>query len=200
MVKCQWKQVLRKPNGYSPSALWQWRFQGLWWGADFECVGAFTERKWRISWIDPKGVDQEGWNRITERTKLLDIDGFLSVSGLKMLIGSGFNSLFWLSSIWLFDSLWWDWDARTSLGKCRKAGPKGLVWAARLLERFIPVDLHSHPSTTCNPHHIHWGENLKLGKTLWWLSFIATKVRAATPEMLSLIFNRKLRLSGLTDF
>lgn len=38
--------------------------------------------------------DQEGWNRIPERTKLLDIDGFLSVSGLKMLIGRGFNSLF----------------------------------------------------------------------------------------------------------
>ena len=38
--------------------------------------------------------DQGGWNRIPERTKRLDIDGFLSVSGWKMSIGSGSDGLF----------------------------------------------------------------------------------------------------------
>lgn len=38
--------------------------------------------------------DQGGWNRIPERTKRLDIDGFLSVSGWKMSTGSGSDSLF----------------------------------------------------------------------------------------------------------
>lgn len=37
---------------------------------------------------------QGGRNRIPERTKLIDVDGFMSVSGLNVFIGGGSNSLF----------------------------------------------------------------------------------------------------------
>lgn len=43
-------------------------------------------------------LDQGRWNRILESTKFIDFDVSISVYGLNVLIGSGSNSLFWLSN------------------------------------------------------------------------------------------------------
>ena len=42
-------------------------------------------------------LDQEGWNRIPENTKVIAFDVSISVYVFNVLIGSDSNSLFWLS-------------------------------------------------------------------------------------------------------
>lgn len=44
-----------------------------------------------------KMLDQGGWNKILESTKFTDFDVCIRVYGHNALIGSGSNSLFWLS-------------------------------------------------------------------------------------------------------
>lgn len=44
-----------------------------------------------------KMLDHGGWNRILEMTKFIDFDVSMSVYGFNVLIGSGSNSLLWLS-------------------------------------------------------------------------------------------------------